>query len=1189
MTAPEIDSLINDRYFIKSEIGHGGMGKVYLAHDTLLERLVAIKFLSKAELGTEGRTRLLHEAQAIAQLNHPNIVTVYDAGQIETIPYIVMEFVDGKNLHETPLQEVGEVLHLTKQVCAALEHAHKNGIIHRDLKPENVLVAPDGTAKLMDFGLARSMTSRYTVEGTIIGTVFYLAPEFALGKNYDGRADLYALGIMLYELTTGELPFKETDPLAVISQHLHAPVVPPRARNEKIPPLLENLILRLLQKDPDDRPASASEVLGVLSSPNILDQEAVIGSEPTVLERIVRGRLIGREKELEQARSLWKTTLSGEAQLLLISGEPGIGKTRLLREMTTHAEVSGAWALVGESRFGSSAPYDAFTHILHQGLERSITAGIEISEFVLADLLTLTPEFRTVFGDITNNPALDPESEQRRLMENVSSFIQSLSEEIPLLLAIDDAHWADSGTLAMLQHLVRRCQRHHVMILITYREVELDEALPFHETMLALTRDGSPSRLKLSRLNRTQTGHLLGTIFSEEITPEFSDAIYQETEGNPFFIEEVCKALVEGGNVYFEGGRWHRPDMDELEIPQSIRVAIQSRVGRLPEEHQEVLRLAALLGREFDFTVLLEASGSDEEVLITALEEAEKAQLIHEVIQKKDVTFRFSHALFPTTLSEGIRTLRRRKLHMRIAQAVEKIRPNDFESLAFHYGEAGNSEKALNYFTKAGERASNAFANREAEGFFLSALDLAEESLERATLLTHLGIVQDRLGSHEKSIQSWLKSIELYSSLGKMDQVAELYALCGRASWEKGDTPGNLAFCLEGLRMIGETYEGPGTARLLAETGRAHYFNSQLDEVEPLCRRALEMAEKHAVFDAQADALVTLGILPQIKAEEAVLLFEKAIQLTEDSGYWTAASRAHNNLAVILSYRLGDTKASLEHLQKAAELAHKMGSVSHELFYESAATGWLYSRGDFKRAEDNLAKLYALSELADDSQYAINLLRMVEADLLKFHGELEKSILIYKQLHKDALSTEDRQAIASTKCLLSEALIEMGKFEEAKPILEDAIPLGDVGALPGGVLPRTMLAFIYAREGDFSTAHQLLEEAHRKYIEQGSRAFDELRLKSGQTRVAFLEKKWDEAWETAEATLNLMEKADLRWYRAYLFLDWGKACLQRGREEDIQQAESHFHEAASEFTAMGITHYAKQAQELLRSTQATTS
>ena len=181
---------IQNRYELKGEIGHGGMGKVFLAHDEILQRDVAIKVLSKTEFGTEGRSRLLQEAQAIAQLNHPNIVTVHDAGEVDEIPYIVMEYVEGKNLHEASIKDHGEIMQLTQKVCEALGHAHKHDIIHRDLKPENIIIAKDGSLKLMDFGLARSVASRYTVEGSITGTVFYLAPELALGKEFDGRADL---------------------------------------------------------------------------------------------------------------------------------------------------------------------------------------------------------------------------------------------------------------------------------------------------------------------------------------------------------------------------------------------------------------------------------------------------------------------------------------------------------------------------------------------------------------------------------------------------------------------------------------------------------------------------------------------------------------------------------------------------------------------------------------------------------------------------------------------------------------------------------------------------------------------------------------------------------------------------------------------------------------------------------------
>jgi serine/threonine-protein kinase len=263
---PFLQGILNYRYRIDAEIGQGGMGTVYCAHDMVLKRDVAVKVLSRAGIGTEGRSRLLREAQSAAQLNHPNVVSVYDVGEVnvpgleQTALFIVMELVEGETLHTHRPQDMNELLAITCQVCAALEHAHAHGIVHRDLKPENVMITPDGTAKLMDFGLARTVDSRLTTEGSIIGTVFYLAPEQAQGGEIDGRADLYTLGVMLYELMTGRLPFDADDPVAVISQHLHKPAVPPKEHNPGIPQAMEYLILRLLSKKPEDRPASAAEV-----------------------------------------------------------------------------------------------------------------------------------------------------------------------------------------------------------------------------------------------------------------------------------------------------------------------------------------------------------------------------------------------------------------------------------------------------------------------------------------------------------------------------------------------------------------------------------------------------------------------------------------------------------------------------------------------------------------------------------------------------------------------------------------------------------------------------------------------------------------------------------------------------------------------------------------------------------------
>jgi len=769
------------------------MGMVYRAHDTLLERDVAVKVMSVTALGTEGRARLMHEAKAVAKLNHPNIVSVYDAGEAGGYPFIVMELVEGDTLRNRRPEELDEIISLACQICTALEHAHARGIIHRDLKPENVMILPDGSAKLMDFGLARSVASRLTTEGTFVGTVFYLAPEQALGEEIDNRADLYALGVVLYQLTTGGLPFTADEPFAVITQHLHAPVVPPRAKNPEIPPELDALIVRLLSKAPKDRPASATEVLQALEQPGFLEKDIVPAQELSVLERIERGRLVGRKHELREARALWNRALSGQAQTLLISGEPGIGKTRLVRELVTLVEVSGGRPLVGASYAEGGTPYAAFRQILRDVLRSGPDDGFDLPDFVLADLLTLAPELRIRHpfdsaqgrpdvpadpsASLRAGPPLDPQAEQQRLFENLAIFFTTLSDHVPLLLVMEDAHWADSGTLFLLRHLARHTRRERVLIVATYREVEPDEARPLHEVLLDLNRERLATRLKLPRLGREQTRELLEVLFDEEITPEFLGGIYHETEGNPFFIEEVCKALVESGKLYFQDGRWHRPSMDELGIPQSVRVAIQSRVRKLPAGSQEVLRLAAVLGREFDFDTLAAASDQDKDALIEALENAERAQLIEGVSRERGGTFAFVHGLIATTLVESSRTLQRRRLHRRAAAAIETQRPDDFEALAYHYNQARESEKAVDYLLKSGDRARGLYAHQEAIVNYQQALEFLKKAgdlaLNRAArTLMKLGLTYHNAFNFKAARQAYEEGFILWQRVGEIQPTA---------------------------------------------------------------------------------------------------------------------------------------------------------------------------------------------------------------------------------------------------------------------------------------------------------------------------------------------------------------------------------------------------------------------------------
>jgi ABC-type oligopeptide transport system substrate-binding subunit len=753
--APRPAARLQERYRLDAELSHGATGVVFRAYDTLLERDVAVKVLSEAGLDSESRAGLLREARTAARLNHPNVVSVYDVGEVDGAPFIVMELVEGESLQAEraappDASSWPRTIAIARQVCAALEHAHAHGIVHRDLNPANVLLARDplagtsGQVKLVDFGLARPMASRVTSGGIIVGTVFYLAPELALGQAYDGRADLYSLGVMLYELTTGRLPFVADDSMDVISQHLRAPLVPPRAKNPGIPPALDRLIVRLLSKNPEDRPSSAAQVLRLLNSPELLDGEALPTEELSVLERIERGRMVGRERELQEARALWTQALSGQGGMLLVSGEPGIGKSRLVRELVTQAWVSGGTALLGACYAEGGVPYAPFVQILQQTLKDSVWESLNLPESGLADLLALAPALRPRFlGVLANPPTLqrtgmppdDPQAEQHRLFENLGIFFATLSEQAPLLLILEDAHWADSGTLFLLRHLARQIQHCRAMLVATYRDVELGVTRHLNEMLLDCQRERLATRLKLSRLDREQTRELLAVLFDQEITPEFLAGIYAETEGNPFFIEEVCKALVESGRLYFQDGRWQRPSMEELGVPQSVRAAIGSRLKALSTAAQETLCLAAILGREFEFDILAEASDQDEEVLIEALEDAERAQLIEKVSTAGGGTFALVHGLIANTLIENTRAPQRRQLHHRVAAAIEARHPGEgsrLESLAHHYSEAGEREKAANYLLQAGDRARALYAYQEAIGHYQLALQYLKEQAVRS-------------------------------------------------------------------------------------------------------------------------------------------------------------------------------------------------------------------------------------------------------------------------------------------------------------------------------------------------------------------------------------------------------------------------------------------------------------------------
>lgn len=258
---------LGGRYQVIERIGGGGMALVYRAHDILLNRNVAIKVLRNQFVHDEEFIRRFRrEAQSAASLSHPNVVSIYDVGQEEDIHYIVMEYIEGHNLNEiikerAPLQ-VDESVRIASQICDALDHAHQNQIIHRDIKPHNILIGRNGRVKVTDFGIARAVTSTtITQTGSVVGSVHYFSPEHAKGVTTGEKSDLYSLGIVLYQMLTGVLPFLGESPISVALKHLQEEFEEPRVLNPLIPQSVENVILRSMRKNPDERYHSAKEML----------------------------------------------------------------------------------------------------------------------------------------------------------------------------------------------------------------------------------------------------------------------------------------------------------------------------------------------------------------------------------------------------------------------------------------------------------------------------------------------------------------------------------------------------------------------------------------------------------------------------------------------------------------------------------------------------------------------------------------------------------------------------------------------------------------------------------------------------------------------------------------------------------------------------------------------------------------
>jgi tetratricopeptide (TPR) repeat protein len=1132
-----VGTTLENRYRLESLLGRGGMGAVYRARDLTLGRDVAVKVVEGSGLDAEARQRLLHEARAAAALNHPRVAAVHDAGESDGVPFIVMELVPGGSLRAHRHLELREVVEVGRQLCEALAHAHEKGIVHRDLKPENVLVASEGdrlTVKLADLGLAISKRdSRVTQTGAFLGTAAYMSPEQALGVPVDGRADLYALGALLYEQLTGRPPFPGDDAIAVVSQHLHAPVVPPVTHRPDLPPALDALVLKLLAKRPEDRFTSATEVEAALAAVSLTGTPPPAPAPETdsvrLLEQLARGRLVGRASELMQLREFWSRAERGQGHMVLVSGEPGVGKTRLAREMAVYARLQGAWVLQGGCyEFEATTPYLPFVEALRAWVRGRDPEKLRAALGATApELSKLAPEIEVKLGQKPALPPLSPAEERLRLFDHVARFLAALAEERGLLLVLDDLHWADHGTLALLHYLLRQARESRLMVLGMYREAELDRAHPLQKSLVEWNRERMATRVPLGRLSLDDTAAMLAVMFGQdEVSLDFARALHRETEGNPFFVEEVVKALIEQGQIYRERGEWQRHDVGELAIPQSIKAAVSRRLERLTPACTEVLQTAAALGKIFEFQELVAATAVAENPLLDALDQASASQLIR---VESGESFAFTHDKIREVLHEELNPIRQRRLHQRIGESLEKLYAQQLddhvEDLAYHFARSGDLNKGLDYSKRAAAQAERLCAHQEALDFYGRARECAEileRTDELADIEEHMGDAWWASGESKPAIEHYRRAVAAGPSedrrLSVLGKIGEVYGRIG--------DPQGLPILEEVRAKLDADRQPEDMARVIAMIGRYHHYRGQHRQAIEHLERALALAESAASLDLQGLVISYLaGAYQHLTSfRESDAWARREIELGERTSNWHTLAVGHEFMAENAAAR-GQWDDAIFHASRDREWGEKAQS-QERIAWAEFSTGWaLWNKGNLEEARavseagleraDRIGEkrvslffrmtlagvrgdlgLEGAAELAEDCLREAAALGLVhhqaEAHLSLALLDIQQGrweLVLERQGAAAAIigGTEARMNPMRFAARRATALVKLERWDDAKEAIEDALERASVAEAPHFQALGKRAQALWCARTDRARALALLAEGIATFEALGSR------------------------------------------------------------------------------------------------------
>jgi len=949
-------------YKTVKKLGEGGMGIVYLAEDTKLERQVAIKFLpSHISSNSDERKRFEIEAKAAAALNHPNIATIHAIEEADHQIFLVMEYIPGKHLKDhislKPLS-VNESINIATQIAEGLQAAHEKGVVHRDIKSANIMITEKGQIKIMDFGLAKlSGQTQVTKEGMTVGTMAYMSPEQAQGRTVDQRTDIWSFGVVFYEMLTGQVPFRGNYDQAVFYSIINE-------EPEPIPDLqggsdhgLQLLVSKALAKDPDDRYREMEEVLidlrAIIGATMSKDfgKHVVLKESSDIYENIPT--MVGRKVHEDIMGDVFATSAQGQARLLCITGEPGIGKTTLTEDFlrTLRSEKQPSLIARGRcsERLAGTEAYLPLLEALESMLRNRHARQIALTMKQLAPtwFFRITPPQS---GDATDIQLAEDAraASQERMKRELFAFLRELSRSTTVVFFFDDVHWADISTVDILSYLGTRGDDLKILTIVTYRPSEL---LLSEHSFIGVKQElqgrGICEEIALDFLAKDDIAQYLDIEFPGHLFPsDLIDFVHARTEGNPLFLSNMLSYLQNEGAIIDKKG-WHLArSLSDIEddIPQSIRSMIARKIDQLADTDRQLLMTAAVQGAEFHAAVVADAMDADE---VDIEESLERLQQVHAFVRKVgeeelldgSLTLRygFVHALYQNSLYEALTPARRAKMSSAVATSLARHYQDDTTTVAGELGmlyeSAREFAKASDSFVLAATKAIKVYAVYEA-------LELYNRGIKCAKKLKDIAR-EKRLFMAEMGL------CNVYSSMARFEDAvascdrAELSAKAAEMTKERID-----AICAKGMIL----------------------FNlKRIDEMRSEGERAMELARSidSEVGKASAEMVLASSGLCLGELEEVKPLYEHSVPILKKAGLPES---------IMVGFMLGggrhawrmENKEAHKILKITIDRAYELGTgfvLDGGLFFQAMVFG---NQGQMGKAFNSLNEANRLAELNQD-------------------------------------------------------------------------------------------------------------------------------------------------------------------------------------------------------------------------------